>query len=364
MKHLLIIAMALAGLYSCAKPVGFVINGQIKGKESGAIQLMKFTNGKWTAEDSTKIEKGKFVLKGKAELPELRIVAMGPQMMVAQFFAENGSLTLKADADSLANSEVQGSKSNDEFSILKKELKNIAKETQGLQQKYNDARTRGNEEEMKKAQIDYEAMMGNQKVYSKNFIREHPKSTVSALIALMQLAQEMSSHDIDTLVAFLDPSVRGSIYVDELKKVSEKLRATTVGGLAADFTQNTPEGKPLSLSSFKGKIVLLDFWASWCGPCRRENPNVVKAYQRFKDKGFDILGVSLDKEKEPWVKAIADDHLTWNHVSDLKFWQNEAAVKYGVQSIPFSVLIDKDGKIIAKNLRGDELEKKLAELLP
>jgi thiol-disulfide isomerase/thioredoxin len=364
MKNLLLIVLTLAGLYSCSKPIGFVINGQIKGKDNGAIQLMKFSNGKWIAEDSAKIEKGKFALKGKADLPELRIVAMGPQMMVAQFFAENGTLTLKADADSLGSSEVQGSKSNDEFSILKKELKSIAKETQGLQQKYNDARTRGNEDEMKKAQIDYEAMMGNQKVYSKNFVREHPKSTVSALIVLMQLAQDMSSHDIDTLVAFLDPTIQNSIYVGELKKLSEKMRVSTVGGLAADFTLNTPEGKPLSLSSFRGKIVLLDFWASWCGPCRRENPNVVKAYQRFKDKGFDILSVSLDKEKDAWVKAIADDHLTWNHVSDLKFWDNAAAVKYGVQSIPFAVLIDKEGKIIAKNLRGEELEKKLAELLP
>ncbi len=138
-----------------------------------------------------------------------------------------------------------------------------------------------------------------------------------------------------------------------------------IGQQAPELAYPNPEGKTISLSEInKGHYVLLDFWASWCGPCRKENPNVVKAYQRFKDKGFDILSVSLDREKGAWLKAIADDNLTWHHVSDLKFWQCEAAVKYGVQSIPFALLLDKEGRIVAKNLRGNELETKLAELLP
>ena len=365
MRNLLVIAAVFSVLVSCSKPTGYVIKGQIKGKDNGLIQLMKYKDGRWITEDSASIKNGKFELKGKTDLPELRIVAIKPQTVVAQFFAENGTLTIDANMDSLHASEVKGSKSNDEFSVLKKELQN--KETQGLQQKYNAARQSGNEDAMKRAQIDYEAMMGNQKVYTKNFIREPPNSTVSPLIVLMQLANEMSAHDLDTLVAFLDPSIRASIYIAELKKLADKMRVsdvTNAGTLAPDFTLNTPEGTPLTLSSLRGKIVLLDFWASWCGPCRRENPNIVKVYQKYKDKGFDILGVSLDKEKSLWVKAIADDQLTWHHVSDLKFWQSEAAVKYGVQAVPCAILIDKEGKIIAKNLRGDELEKKLAELLP
>lgn len=340
MRNLLIIVIAFATIFACSKPVGYVIKGQIKGKESGEIKLMKFLNGRWIAEDSTKIEKGKFVLKGKTDLPELRVISMGPQTIVAQFFVENGTLTLNADADSLSSTEVKGSKSNDEFSILKKELKNISKEVQGLQQKYNQARQSGNEDEMKKAQIDYEAMMGNQKVYTKNFVREHPKSTVSPLIVLMQFAQEMSAHEIDTLVAFLDPSIQSSIYVAELKKLSDKIRITDIGSQASDFTQMTPEGAPLSLSSLRGKIILLDFWASWCAPCRKENPNLVEVYNKFKDKGFDVLGVSLDRDKAAWIKAIADDKLTWHQVSDLKYMQNEAAVKYGVRSIPFTLLLN------------------------
>lgn len=135
------------------------------------------------------------------------------------------------------------------------------------------------------------------------------------------------------------------------------------GQLAPNFSQKDPNGKDISLSSFRGKYVLVDFWASWCGPCRRENPYVVKAYERFKDKNFTILGVSLDNSKDAWLKAIKADKLTWTHVSDLKGWKNEVAVLYSVRSIPTNYLLDPDGRIIAKNLRGSDLEKVLAEHL-
>ena len=133
--------------------------------------------------------------------------------------------------------------------------------------------------------------------------------------------------------------------------------------MAPDFTQNDAEGKPISLSSFRGKYVLVDFWASWCGPCRRENPNVVAAYNEFKDKSFTILGVSLDQDKQKWLDAIKNDGLSWTHVSDLAYWNNAVAKKYHVESIPQNYLIGPDGKIVAKNLRGEELRDALAKLL-
>ena len=141
------------------------------------------------------------------------------------------------------------------------------------------------------------------------------------------------------------------------------MKLTAVGEIAPDFTQNDPDGKPVKLSDFRGKYVLVDFWASWCGPCRAENPNVVAAFNKYKGKNFTILGVSLDRERDPWLKAITDDKLTWTHVSDIKYWDNEVAKMYGVRSIPANFLLDKTGKIVGRNLRGDALEAALAKLV-
>ena len=148
----------------------------------------------------------------------------------------------------------------------------------------------------------------------------------------------------------------------DLQKTIDQNRAFSVGGQAPDFTQQSPDGEDINLSDFKGKLLLVDFWASWCGPCRKENPNVVAMYEKYKDKGFEILGVSLDKNKERWIGAIEKDGLTWPQVSDLKGWSNKVAQLYGVRSIPHTILLDEEGKIIARNLRGRSLEEKLEEL--
>lgn len=362
-KKLLFLALITIGIISCSKPDKFVIDGEIKGKDTGSIKLMKYADGKWVAEDSTVLSKGKFQLKGKADLPELRIIALDPREMVAQFFAENGSLTLQAWSDSLNKTVVKGSRSNETFKLYQQELTSLTKEAQGMQQRYMAAQSTGDQEGMKKAQIDYEVMNENLNVFAKNFIREHKNSTVSPLIAMMQFGQTISAAEIDTLIAFLDPAVRSSIYVGELQKIANKMRATDIGTLAPDFTMPTPEGTSFTLSSTRGKYVMVDFWAAWCQPCRRENPNVVALYAKYKDKGFDIVGVSLDRTKEDWVKAIADDQLSWHQVSELKFWQSEIVQKYGVTAIPCTFLLDKEGKIIAKNLRGEELAQKLEELM-
>lgn len=161
---------------------------------------------------------------------------------------------------------------------------------------------------------------------------------------------------------YLEQFDDGAPYLANLRKEIARSQKVEVGADAPDFVMNNEDGKPVKLSDFKGKVLLVDFWASWCGPCRRENPHVVKIYEKYKDMGFEVLGVSLDKKKDPWLKAIAKDKLTWAHVSDLKGWKNEAAAMYGVRSIPHTVLLDKDGKIIAQKLRSGALERELKKI--
>jgi len=185
----------------------------------------------------------------------------------------------------------------------------------------------------------------------------------SSIMAIQALDPDKYSDLYKSLDAGLSKKFPNDKNVIMFHDVVERMLSTNVGQFAPEISLPTPNGKEIALSSLKGKLVLIDFWASWCGPCRKEMPNVVKIYSKFKNKGFEIYGVSLDQDKEKWMEAITKDGINWPQVSDLKYWDNVAARIYNVQGIPYTVLIDKDGKIIAKNLRGQELEKKIAEVL-
>jgi len=185
----------------------------------------------------------------------------------------------------------------------------------------------------------------------------------SSIMAIQALDPDKYSDLYKSLDAGLSKKFPNDKNVIMFHDVVERMLSTNVGQFAPEISLPSPEGKEIALSSLKGKLVLIDFWASWCGPCRKEMPNVVKIYSKFKNKGFEIYGVSLDQDKEKWMEAITKDGINWPQVSDLKYWDNVAARIYNVQGIPYTVLIDKDGKIIAKNLRGQELEKKIAEVL-
>jgi peroxiredoxin len=198
----------------------------------------------------------------------------------------------------------------------------------------------------------------------KNFIKTHPKSAVSGYIIYNDMNNpNIQLKDVEEALGYIDPGIQNTKFIKLATKRVKDIRGTTVGYEATDFSQPTPDGKKVSLSDFRGKVVLVDFWASWCRPCRMENPNVVAAYNRFKDKGFTVLGVSLDSNRDPWIAAIQQDNLTWTHISDLKGWGNEVGKLYGVTGIPQNFLIDREGKIIAKDLRGAALDEKLAEII-
>lgn len=209
-------------------------------------------------------------------------------------------------------------------------------------------------------------------VYQERFaaLVEKSKSSLAVLAGIQQLNPNKYLNLYKEVDVALTAKYPNSKYLANLKKdiaafeaQSQKANKLSIGSVASDFTLQTPQGKSITLSSFKGKVVLVDFWASWCSPCRKENPNVVALYKKYHNKGFEVFGVSLDDDKDKWIKAIDADGLIWNHGSDLKGWESQAAKLYGVDAIPFTLLLDKEGKIIGKGLRGEELENKIAEVL-
>lgn len=238
-------------------------------------------------------------------------------------------------------------------------------EMQAIEIEYQQAAAANNERRLEELRSQAMVLMENNSVKLAGFLKEQPVS-----LALFNLLQDPNLIDKDkNLDLFISTSEKfkkewpNYVFTKELSNQVQKMKVTAIGQLAPEIALANPNGQIVKLSSLRGKYVLIDFWAKWCGPCRRENPNVVKAYQRFKDKGFEVFGVSLDRTKEDWLKAIAEDGLTWTHVSDLKYFESQAARDYNINAIPFSILLDKTGKIIAKNLRGSALEKKLEEVV-
>jgi peroxiredoxin len=281
-------------------------------------------------------------------------------------FLQPGAISVSS-ADSFANVTVTGSKADEEYRKLEEQARPFNAKLDELYNQYAAARKDKDETAMQKfeKQIDSTDADANEKIYA-TYVKQHPASPLALYALKSSAGYDIDPVKVEPLFKTLPASTRNSPGGKELLEKIIIAKKTGVGQMAMDFTQNDTLGKPVSLSSFHGKYILVDFWASWCGPCRAENPNVVKVFSKYKDKGFYILSVSLDRPgaKDKWMKAIHDDQLNWSHVSDLLFWDNAVAKQYGIQAIPQNLLLDPSGKIIAKNLRGDDLVKKLATIYP
>ena len=375
MKKLFFLVSLSAFAFTSSKAQKANISGTLHLTEPvHTIYLSYVANGKRVT-DSSKVKSGNFHFTEKVAEPTLAMLQVRfpasageerPRMEMKQLFIEPGTIHISVK-DSVKLMTVTGSKSQKAFEGLQKLEKPYDEKEEAMGKEYQQLHAANDTAGMKKIEDEFDQVSKekDEKVYH-HYLIHHLNSPV-ALYALNQYA----GYDIDTkkiapLFNMLPATTRNLPSGIAFKKRIATARKTGIGAYAMNFTQNDTLDKPVSLKNFRGKYVLLDFWASWCGPCRAENPNVVKAFNKYKDKNFTVLSVSLDQpgKKQAWLDAIHHDGLTWNHVSDLKFWDNAVAKEYGIRAIPQNLLIDPSGKIIAKNIRGEALAKKLDEVIP
>lgn len=366
MKKSVFLLIIVAVLFSCnskeTESTGYTIDGTIAGYDSAYVYLKKRVDGEFISLDSFMVSQGRFTFKNQLAFPELHYLVFGDNKHMASFFIENAVINFTAHFDSLDMAKIAGSKSQDEFKAYRVEIMPFENKMADLYKQYREASDKKDQELMADIDSTLEALDNDMNGFIKNYIATHKSSAIAPYI-LSRIVYRLDVNQLDSMLALFDKRLDSSVYTQGLKEKVQILRNVEIGKIAPDFTLNDTTGNPVSLSSFKGKYVLIDFWAAWCGPCRRENPNNVKLYNEYKSKGFEILGVSFDTEREKWVKAINDDKLTWPQVSDLNGWKSAAGKLYGVSAIPHTVLLDKEGVIVAKNLVGEPLKEKIKELL-
>lgn len=326
MKRLIATALIALTLASCQEaPKGYVINGEVAGMPEGKIFLKSFRNKMFFDVDTADVKDGKFTFKGVVDQPLLYGLATEEMNYPVQLFVENANMDVKISSD------------GETVTVRNSPVNALFQENAG-------------------------------KVFEKGFdidslVAKYPDSPVAAFYLYRYFTYQLPLDELKATRAKIAPALAACPYVKDLDGIIKQLENVQIGKVAPEFSLPDTAGVSVSLSDFRGKYVLLDFWASWCPPCRRENPNVVKAFNEYKDKNFTVIGISLDKDKSKWMKAIADDHLTWTHLSDLKYWDSEIPALYGVRGIPANVLLGPDGVILAKNITGEDLHKTLQEVI-
>jgi peroxiredoxin len=349
MKRILsIISLCICLFQSIAQENAFHIKGEVTSLRSAASLILTWReNNQWT-EHRAEAKAGKFVISGKVDEPSFAYLVLkynteldkGPRSgNVLELFVDNSLIGLKT-ADSLREAQITGGKVQSDFEAYRKKVN-----------EWKSRKTELRTDELKNEMVA-------------DFIRQRPSSYVS-IFAIQNLSMDESfsldANEAEPLFDLLSTEMKSTPAGKALQKDIQIAKSTLVGAIAPDFVQNDTSNQPVNLKSFRGKYVFIDFWASWCRPCRAENPQLVKVFNEYKDKGLTVIGVSLDHSKTNWIKAIAKDHLTWTQVSDLQFWKNEVALLYGVKTVPQNFLIGPNGEIVDKGIPVSELQSKLSK---
>jgi peroxiredoxin len=313
--------------------------------------------------DTMVFKNGAVEFTGTAESPELHYLLFDGTRGILPVILEEGNITVTAHIDSLNTSKIGGTPSNDDFTAFIDGTDGIREKMASIQKQGMEAQQKGDTLTMSTLTETFKEVQQEAREYEQNFVKTHPNSYVS-LMVIQQMANSPNSDKAAELFDGLAEELKNTEIGKALTKQFNEVKKLSVGSIAPDFSAPTPEGDTISLKSSLGKVTILDFWAAWCKPCRVENPNLVKIYDEFHKKGLSVVGVSLDRKAEDWKKAIEEDQLPWHHMSNLKFWQDPIAQLYNIKSIPATYILDAEGKIIAKNLRGEELYEKIATLLP
>ena len=356
-KLLLSIVAASMTLAACNAQSGYKVTGTVEGMPDGKAIIATVNGSSLDTLAKADVKNGSFEFTGNVSEPTGAYIMVIGQRGAIPFMLENANITVNAGQAGLTVTGSEGQKIYDQFMAINATAQ---QEAMKLQQEYQAAN--GDQAKIQAIQEAYAKLMTDAQAKETELIKANPDSYVSTFVIVSGMGQ-MEYEQLKERYNLLGEKAKASAQGKAIAAQIAKLESTAIGQIAPNFTITTPEGESISLYDIKGKVKLIDFWASWCGPCRGENPHVVEIYKEYHPKGLEIFGVSLDNNKEAWVKAIADDGLVWKHGSDLKGWQSAPAQLYSVSGIPHTILLDENNKIIAKNLRGDELKQKIAELL-
>lgn len=373
MRKILSVMGAVALLASCNQEKGYEIQGELTGIPDGTTVYLEKINQdskQLQAVDSTVVKNNTFVLKGKEEFPDYSFIAFKDVEGKVPFILENGKIQLKYYAENIEESAATGTKNNDEFATFNKKRNEFTKKLVTFraanQEAFEKAQAEKNEAEMEKIFNAYNELAEESNNYVDNYLEENPQSIVT-LVTMNEYTQRgyLGKEEVIETYNNLSDELKESMIAKSMKNYADQMAdpKVKIGDKAPNFSAKTPEGAELSLKEALGKVTIIDFWASWCGPCRAENPKVVALYDDYHDKGLNIIGVSLDKEENKWIEAIKKDGLTWYQISNLAYWQDPIAQEYEVKGIPATFILDENGVVIAKNLRGKKLREKISSIL-